>query len=101
MAGLLAAKTGSQDGQAVEERNRAFIARLRRRLTDCQSELPLRKQQLSRLQSQSKQLSGDSIEKKAIPGELDQADEALKRAAKVLSRLEIQVEIEEKRQVRL
>uniref|UniRef100_A0A5K3EEV8 PH domain-containing protein n=1 Tax=Mesocestoides corti TaxID=53468 RepID=A0A5K3EEV8_MESCO len=98
MAGLLAAKTGKTEDQGAEERRIAFIGRLRRRLTDCQSELPLRRQQLARLQTQSQQLKAATVERKAIPEELAKADEALKRAADVLKRLEIQVDIEEKRQ---
>ncbi|VDM16022.1 unnamed protein product [Hydatigera taeniaeformis] len=81
-----------------EEKRRAFIGRMRRRLTDCQSELPLRQQQLTRLQSQAQQLKSETMERKAIPGELNQADEALRKAADILARLEIQVNIEEKRQ---
>lgn len=82
-----------------EEKRRAFIVRMRRRLTDCQSELPLRRQQLTRLQSQAQQLKSETMERKAIPGELNQADKALGKAADILARLEIQVNIEEKRQV--
>ncbi|VDK20324.1 unnamed protein product, partial [Taenia asiatica] len=97
LAALKSGKSVATEG-ASEEKQRAFIVRMRRRLTDCQSELPLRQQQLTRLQSQAQQLKSETMERKAIPGELKQADEALRKAADVLTRLEIQVNIEEKRQ---
>ncbi|KAL5964605.1 Spectrin alpha chain [Taenia solium] len=97
LATLKSGKSVATEGVG-EEKRRAFIVRMRRRLTDCQSELPLRQQQLTRLQSQAQQLKSETMERKAIPGELKQADEALRKAAGVLTRLEIQVNIEEKRQ---
>ncbi|KAH9280373.1 Spectrin beta chain, non-erythrocytic 1 [Echinococcus granulosus] len=97
LAMLKVGKSATTDGESGEKR-RAFIVRMRRRLTDCQSELPLRQQQLTRLQSQAQQLKSETMERKAVPGEIKQADEALKRAADILARLEIQVDIEEKRQ---
>ena len=101
LANLKAPKSPSvmEDG-GDEAKRRAFIARMRRRLTDCQSELPLRQQQLTRLQSQAGNLKTDTVEKKAIPGELVKANEGLQKAADILARLEVQVNIEEKRQVR-
>ncbi|KAL5107304.1 Spectrin beta chain [Taenia crassiceps] len=97
LAMLKAGKSAVTEGGG-EEKRRAFIVRMRRRLTDCQSELPLRQQQLTRLQSQAQQLKSETMEKRTIPGELNQADEALRKAADILTRLEIQVNIEEKRQ---
>ena len=103
LAGKLAALKTSKSVQFVDDganeaKRRAFIARMRRRLTDCQSELPLRQQQLARLQSQARNLKTETVERRAVPGELTKAEEALKNAAEVLARLEVQVDIEEKRQ---
>ncbi|VDL15838.1 unnamed protein product [Hymenolepis diminuta] len=103
MVGLLgkfaALKRNKSNASDIPEdgKRRAFITRMRRRLTDCQSELPLRQQQLNRLQTQTQQLKADTVERKAIPGELSQTSTSLSKAADVLAKLEIQVNIEEKR----
>lgn len=102
LLGKLAALKGNKSNASdipEEEKRRAFVTRMRRRLTDCQSELPLRQQQLNRLQTQTQQLKADTVERKAVPGELSQTSTSLSKAADVLAKLEIQVNIEEKRLV--
>lgn len=106
LADILAAKSGgpksaSRDEQHADEKRKAFIARIRRRLTDCNSELPLRRQQLTRLKAQQRQseVAPPTLEAKAIPNEIALAEEFLTKADEVLKRLEMQVQIEEKRQV--
>lgn len=98
LAAVKASKSNAPD-IPDDEKHRAFVARMRRRLTDCQSELPLRQQQLTRLQAQAQQLKTETVERKAVPDELIQAKAALGKAADVLAKLEIQVNVEEKRQV--
>ncbi|KAM7541962.1 hypothetical protein Aperf_G00000017227 [Anoplocephala perfoliata] len=98
LVGKLAASKSNTSGIPEDEKRRAFVVRMRRRLTDCQSELPLRQQQLTRLQAQAQQLKPDTMERKAVPNELNQANAALTKAADVLAKLEIQVNLEEKRQ---
>ncbi|VDN97776.1 unnamed protein product [Rodentolepis nana] len=98
---LVALKKGKSNASDIpeDEKRRAFITRMRRRLTDCQSELPLRQQQLSRLQSQAQEIKSETtVERSAIPDKLNQAKASLNKVADVLAKLEIQVNIEEKRQ---
>lgn len=103
----------TQTTQKQSEKRKAFIIKQRARVTASESELPLRRQQLDRLQSQSKstvdglKIDQESKELSTTFGEvsthmlkeLSLAEEALKRTEDIVRKLAKQVEIEEKRQV--
>nr|VZI39946.1 unnamed protein product [Spirometra erinaceieuropaei] len=102
-------KKGSPDADD-EEKLKAFLSRLRRRLTNYQSEYPVRKQQLKRCQSQATPILQNLTivqepalarsfgeVKSGAEQEMATAEESLRRAANVIQGLERQLEIEEKR----
>ncbi|KAL7059515.1 hypothetical protein AAHC03_013256 [Spirometra sp. Aus1] len=102
-------KKGSPDADD-EEKRKAFLSRLRRRLTNYQSEYPVRKQQLKRCQSQATPILQNLTivqepalarsfgeVKSGAEQEMATAEESLRRAANVIQGLERQLETEEKR----